>query len=137
MLGCSVSWPMRLAIIWSTEMPEWMTGPLCDRRAGQQAAGLRGMDALTGGVLVEEPVDHVDLLLQRLERRQAQAELHVGARSFGAPVILVHAVAHEEHREPLRERRARRRRRERGQGIEPRQAHRDAGAAKDRPTINA
>ena len=76
-----------------------------NRRAGQQAAGLRRVNALAGGVLVEEAVDDVDLLLQRLERRQAQTERHVVAGSFGAPVILVHAVAHEEHGEPLRERR--------------------------------
>jgi hypothetical protein len=51
-------------------------------------------------------------------------------------MILVHAIAHEEHREPLRERRARWGRREGGQGIQPRQAHRDAHTAKYRPAIN-
>ena len=32
-----------------------------DLRAGEQTAGLRGVDSLPGGTLVEEPVNHVDL----------------------------------------------------------------------------
>ena len=54
-------------------------------RAGEQAAGLRGVNALAGGALVEEAVNHVDLVLQRLQRRQRLAELHVGARTLRRP----------------------------------------------------
>ena len=46
-------------------------GALLNVRAGEQAAGLRGVNALPGGGLVEETVDHVDLLLQRLQGRRA------------------------------------------------------------------
>ena len=104
-----------------------------DGRSGEQASRLRRVDALARRVLVEEAVDDVDLLLDRLERRQAQAELHVVSRSGGAPVVLVDAVAHEEHSEALGERRARCCC-ERGQRLEPRQRHGDSSAAKDRTT---
>ncbi len=48
MLDCGVSSPTRLAIIWSTLMPEWMMAPFVNVRARKQAAGLRGMNALAG-----------------------------------------------------------------------------------------
>ena len=112
-------------------------GALLNGRAGEQAAGLRGVNALAGGALVEQAVDHVDLVLQRLQRRQGLAELHVGARALGAPVILVHAVAHEQDAEALREGGRRRGVGERGQRFEPRQRHGDAGAAKNRAAGNA
>ena len=41
-----------------------------------------GMDALARGRLVEEAVDDVDLVLERLERLQGFAELHLGARAL-------------------------------------------------------
>ncbi len=46
-------------------------GALRDVRAGEQAAGLRGVNALAGQRLDEQAVDHVDLLLQRLQRLTA------------------------------------------------------------------
>ena len=60
------------------------------------------MNALAGSPLVEEAVNHVDLVLQRLQRRQGLAELHIGARTLSAPVILVDAIAHEQNRETFR-----------------------------------
>ena len=44
---------------------------LADVGAGQKAAGLRGVNALTGRRLVEEPVNDVDFLLQRLQNGAA------------------------------------------------------------------
>ena len=79
-------------------------GAFRDVRAREQASGLRRVNALAGQRLHEEPVDHVDLLLQRLQRLQRLAELHGGARAFGAPMILIDAVAQEHHAEALRER---------------------------------
>ncbi len=81
--------------------------PFGNVRAGEQAAGLAGMNALTGQRLDIQAVDHIDLLLQRLQRRQRLAELHVGALAFGAPVILIDAVAQEHHAEALGESRRR------------------------------
>ena len=56
-------------------------GALGDRDAGEQVAGHRRVDAQTGGGLVEQSVDNVDLRLQRFERRKRLAELHFGAAS--------------------------------------------------------
>ena len=92
---------MRLASTWSMLMPPWMIGPLLDRHAGEQVAGLRRMDAHAGGRLVEQAVDDVDLRLERLQRRQDLAELHLGARPFRPPAAGIDAVAHEQHGEAL------------------------------------
>jgi hypothetical protein len=54
----------------------------------------------TGG-LVEQAVDDVDLVLDRLQGREALAELHRFTRTLGPPVIAVDAVAHEENGEPF------------------------------------
>ena len=104
-------------------------GALGDVRARQQAAGLGGMDALAGQRLDIEAVDHIDLLLERLQRLQRLAELHVGALAFGAPMILVDAAAQEHHAEALGEVGGRGRI---GQGVDrfqPGQRHGAAGAA--------
>ncbi len=61
------------------------------------------MDALIGQRLHIKAVHHIDLLLQRLQRLQGLGELHVGAISFGAPMILVNAAAQEDHAETLGE----------------------------------
>ena len=111
-------------------------GALLNGRAGEQTSGLRGVNALTGGPLVEEAVNHVDLMLQRLERRQGLAELHIGARTLGAPMILVDAIAHEQNRETFREGGGDGVRRKR-EGLQPRQGHGDSGAAKNRAAGNA
>ena len=61
------------------------------------------------GALVEQPVNDVDLVLQRFQRLAASCSASSPSpEPSGAPVILVHAVAHEQHREPFRERPPRR-----------------------------
>ena len=84
-------------------MPALMIAPCLNRRAGEEAAGLRRVNALARRALLEQAMNHVDLVLQRLERLQRLAELHLGARALGAPVILVDAVPHEDDAESLRE----------------------------------
>ena len=118
-------------------MPERMMAPFWNMRAGEQASGLRRVNALAGGGLIEQAVDHVDLVLQRFERRQSLAELHVGARAFGAPVFLIDAVAHEHDPEALREDGGSGGIAERRQRFQPRQGHRDSGAAKNRSAGDA
>src|SRR5688572_4338640 len=100
------------------------------------------MDADANGHLIEETVDDVDLVLERLERLQRFAELHLGALAACPPVIAVDAVAHEQHAEALRERACGCRhdvtwhgglRRVRpGHRFEPRQGHRHAKTAEHR-----
>ena len=51
----------------------------------------------------------LNLPLERLERLQALAQFHLGARSLRPPVLRVDAVAHEQDREPLRRGRSGRR----------------------------
>ena len=112
-------------------------GALLNGRAGEQASGLRGVNALAGRPLVEQAVNHVDLMLQRLKRRQGLAELHIGSRTLGAPMILVHAIPHEQNRETFREGGWRGGIGESRKGLEPRQGHGDSGAAKNRTAGNA
>ena len=50
-------------------MPDRMIAPFWISRAREQAARLRRVNAVAGGGLVKEPVDDVDLVLQRLQRR--------------------------------------------------------------------
>ncbi len=96
-----------------------------------------GMNALAGQRLDVEAVDHIDLLLQRLQRLQRLAELHGGARAFGAPVIFVDAAAQEHHAEALGESGWRRRIGEGVERFQPRQRHGAAGAAKHGAAGNA
>ena len=81
-------------------------GPLLQRHAGEDVAGLPGVDADAGRRLVEQAVDDVHLGLERRQRLEALAQLHLGAGALGPPVVAVDAVAHEQHGEPLGERRA-------------------------------
>ena len=67
MLDCGVSSPTRLAIIWSTLMPEWMMAPFEMCAPDKQTAGLGGMNALARERLDVETVDHVDLLFEGFE----------------------------------------------------------------------
>ena len=53
-------------------------------RAREDVAGLPRVDADARRGLVEQAVDDVDLGLQRLERRQSLAELHLG------PIAVAH-----------------------------------------------
>ena len=46
-----------------------------DHGAGQQAAGLRRVNAVAGGALVEQPVNDVDLVLERLEGVERRAHV--------------------------------------------------------------
>ncbi len=103
-----------------------------ERCAGQKIAGLRGMDARPDGRLVEQAVDHVDLVLQRLERLERSAQLHHAAAPARPPVVAVDAVAHDQHGEPLRKlaRPVEARRVER-QRLEPRQGERGARGTED------
>src|SRR5690242_7132161 len=76
-------------------------GSLLDFGAVEQASRLGGMNAMPRGPLMEQAMTHIDLVLDRLERLQRLAELHLRPRTLGAPVILIHAVPHEEHGEAL------------------------------------
>ena len=70
---------------------------------------------------------------------QALAELHRRADPFGPPVVGVDAVAHEEHGETLRKRRASFSAAGRGPKAGTTRAtagHRDADAAQDRSAID-
>ncbi len=82
-------------------------GALLNVRAREQTSRLRRMNAQTGGSLVEKTVNHVDLVLQRLERRQVLLRFMSAPGTLGVPVILVHSIPHEQNRETLRERRVR------------------------------
>ncbi len=67
--------------------------------------------------LLNRPLMTLIFVLDRLQRLEALAELHVRALALGPPVIAVDAVAHEHHGKALRERAccaARRRRCRRG-----------------------
>ena len=103
-----------------------------ERRAGEKIAGLRRVDARPDGRLVEQAVDHVDLVLHRLERLERSAQLHRGAASARPPVVAVDAIAHDQHGEPLRKLAGPvvRRRVER-QRLEPRQGERGARGTED------
>ena len=105
--------------------------PWLEGHAGQEIAGLRGMDAHSDGRFVEQAVDHVDLQLQGVKWLKRSAQRHFGAVAARPPVIAVDAVAREQHGKPLRKS-ARSigpdRRRDR-QRLEPRQRHGDAASA--------
>ena len=75
-----------------------------------------------------QAVDHIDLLLQGLQRLQGLAELHLGAIAFGAPVILVDAAAQEDHAEALGEGGGGRLIRQGVHRLQPGQRHAAAGA---------
>jgi predicted DNA-binding protein (UPF0278 family) len=47
-------------------------------------------------------MNYIDLVLQRFERGQRLAELHVRSRALGVPMIFVHAIPHEDDGEALR-----------------------------------
>ena len=51
-----------LAIIWSTLMPPWMIGALCDRHARRAGCRSAPGGCPAGGGLVEQAVDDVDLV---------------------------------------------------------------------------
>ena len=112
-------------------------GSLLNVRAGEQTSGLRGVNAMTDSPLVEEAVNHVDLMLQRLKRREGLAEHHIGSRALGVPMILVHSIPHEQNSETLREGSRGRGVSESGKGLEPRQGHGDSCAAKNRTAGDA
>ena len=57
-------------------MPALELGPLLERRAGEDVAGLAGVDADAGRVLVEQAGDDVELGLERRQRLEALAQLH-------------------------------------------------------------
>ena len=61
MLACAVSWPTLVGDHLIDRDARLDDRALLNRRAGKQAAGLRGVNALAGGALVEQAVDHVDL----------------------------------------------------------------------------
>ncbi len=118
-------------------MPPLQLGPFLKRGPREDVAGLARVDADAGRVLVEQAVDDVDLGLQRRQRLQARAQLHVGAGALGPPVRRVDAAAHEQRGEPLRAGRGHvaghRRGAPDGDRLEPGQGHRHAHAAEERP----
>ena len=72
-------------------------------RAGQQTAGLGGMNSLPRERLDVETINHVDLLFERLQGRQRLREFHGRALALGAPVIFVNAIAQEDDAKTLGE----------------------------------
>ena len=71
-------------------------------RPREQAASLPGVDALARERLDVKTVDHVDLLLQWLQRLQRFAELHGSALAFRAPMIFVDAVPQKDYAKSFR-----------------------------------
>src|SRR5580692_230680 len=61
------------------------------------------MNALAGKRMDVETVNDVDLLFERLQGRERLAQFHVGALTFGAPVILVNATTQEDDAKTLGE----------------------------------
>ena len=59
------------------------------------------MNADARGRLVEQAGDDVDLRLDRLQRLERLAELHLRALPLGPPVLGVDAIAHEQDGEAL------------------------------------
>src|SRR5437762_1908134 len=70
--------------------------PLLNVCAREQTSGLRRMTSLRRRCFIEETVDDIDLLLERLERHQRFAELHFIARALCVPMILIDAIAEED-----------------------------------------
>src|SRR5207245_990328 len=97
----------------------------------KQASGLWRMDSQADSALLEQAVNHVDLVLQRLERLQRLAEFHAGARTLCVPMILVYAVAHEQNRETLRKNGWRGGIGKDRKSLQPWQGHTHPGSAKD------
>jgi hypothetical protein len=84
-------------------MPEWMMAPFEMCAPDKRLPVWAGMNALAGERLDVETINHVDLLFERLQGRQRLAEFHGGALAFGAPVILVNAIAQENDAKTLGE----------------------------------
>src|SRR5690242_10114226 len=87
------------------------------------------MDAGAHGRAMEEAVDDVDLVLDRFQRLEGSAKLHVLARALRPPMMAVDAVAHKKHGEALRRRGAPKPRRRKG-----RERNGSAGRAEKRAT---
>src|SRR5262249_49389191 len=109
---------------------------LLNFRAREKTARLGRMNPMTRRPLIKETMDDIDLLLQRLEGRQSLAELHFVSRALRPPMILIDSIAEENDPEPFRER-ADAGRSLGGEGLQPRQGHRHAGAAKNRAAGNS
>ncbi len=103
-------------------------GALLDRRTREQATRLSRVNALARRLFVEETFDDVDLLFDGLKNRQSLAQLHIGSGAGGAPVVFVDAVAEEQNAEALRKLGGGG---ERRHGLQERQRHRHARAAKN------
>ncbi len=73
-----------------------------ERRAGEEVAGLRGVDVPLARLLVVEAADEEHLLADGRERREHLAEFHRRAFAARPPFLGVKAVAREEHAEPHR-----------------------------------
>ena len=127
--------PRCAASTWSMLTPPVQHGPLLQGGPREDVAGLARMDADARGVLVEQAGDDVQPRPERGQRLEALAQLHVGARPLGPPVLGVDAVAHEQGGEALR-RRGRRRAGGRfaapdRKRLQPGQGHRHADAAEE------
>ena len=73
-------------------------------RPREDVAGLPGMDADAGGVLVEEPRDDVEPGLEWRHGLEGRAQLHLAAGPLAHQCVGADPVAHEERGEPLGER---------------------------------
>ena len=72
---------------------------LLQRSTGKNIAGLTWVNSNTRCVFIEQAVDDIHLRLKRFHRRQGAAEFHLGAGTFGPPVILIDAARHEQRGE--------------------------------------
>ena len=110
------------------------------RGAREQVARLRAVDVALAGLLVVEPLHEEQLLAEAADRLEHLAELHVGARALGPPLLRMEAVAAEQHRQPHgRLVPAHGRLRliaPDGERLHPRQRHRHAQAAEHGPPRN-
>ena len=121
-------------------MPPRSSAPFCSGRAGEDVARLPRMNADAGGRFVEQAGDDVQLRLERRQRLEALAQLHLVAGALRPPVLRVDAAAHEQRGEPLGKRAAACRpagvSAPDGNRFQPRQGHRHADAAEERAAGN-
>ena len=71
-------------------------GAFLNDRARQKTSGLRGMNSVPDGAFMEQAVNDIDFVFERLQRHQRLAELHGRTGTLGVPMVFVHAVAHEQ-----------------------------------------
>ena len=137
MLDCGVSWPTRVGDHLIHRDAGVDDGALLNVRAGKQAAGLRRVNALARGRLLKRPSMTLILLFSGSSGASVLLSFMSAPDALGAPVLLIDAVAHEQHAEALGEGRRRWRCRRKREGSQPGQRHGDTCAAKHGSAGNA